>query len=100
MTTHNDTTDLIKLFEGEGGTISINKSNIQEHNEIVKKISRRGINRTLTEEQIKERKKQQQQKRNLTYYLKHKETIRRRNLKKYHTTKKEHRKIGRPLKYV
>ena len=100
MTTQNNITNLIKLYEGEGGTISINKNNLEEHKELIKTIIRRGINRTLTEEQIAERKRQQQKKRNLTYYLKHKETIREKNLNTYHTTKKEHNKIGRPLKYL
>jgi len=65
---------------------------------------RRGINRTLTEEEVKQRKKEQQKQNNRKYYIKHLQRIRSNNLEKYHMMKGETEKgkkksVGRPKKY-
>ena len=81
--TENKLKDLIKLYEGEGGTVKINKKNLDEHNKTTDLI----------------KKREQQKERNKNYYLKNIEKIRQQNLKKYHDKKTTKRKIGRPRKY-
>ena len=99
MTTENNKQELILLHEDKENKIFININNIDEHNNIVNKIHRRGLNRNLTEDEIIKRNKELQKKRNLKYYLKHIETIRKNNLNNYHKKKKNKKRIGRPKKY-
>lgn len=60
---------------------------------------RRGINRTLTEEEINQRIKEQQKQNNKKYYIKHLQRIRSKNLENYHMKKGKMKSVGRPKKY-
>ena len=60
---------------------------------------RRGINRTLSEEEILKRIKDRQKENNKKYYIKHLQIIRIKNLEKYHMKKGNMKSVGRPKKY-
>jgi hypothetical protein len=90
--------------EQESNTNTTNETptHIQEVKTIIKrKKHRRGINRTLTDEQILYRKRQQQKENNKKYYIKHLDKIRKTNLQKYYSKRENENKkaIGRPKKY-
>ena len=88
------------LYKDDDNIIIINNKDLDEHNELKKRIKhRRGINRTLTDEQYEEKIKQQQKENNHKYYIKNIEKIRTTNLNKYHSKKENKKGIGRPKKY-
>ena len=75
-------------------------NNKDEHKKVIKRTKhRRGINRTLTDEEYIKRKKEQQKQNNKKYYIKHLERIRATNLNKYHSKKENKKRVGRPKKY-
>ena len=89
------------LYNDDDNKIIINNKYLEEHNKITRRVKhRRGINRTLTNEQYEEKQKQQQKENNHKYYIKNIEKIRTTNLNKYHSKKENKKGIGRPKKYV
>jgi hypothetical protein len=89
------------LYNDNENTITINNNDLEEHKQVIKRIRhRRGINRTLTDEEYIKRKQEQQKKNNKKYYIKNLEKIRTTNLNKYHTKKENKKGIGRPKKYL
>jgi len=70
-------------------------------NSIIKKRRphRRGINKTLSDEEIKKKLKEKSRCGNKTYYIKNVEKMRIKNLENYYKKKNTNIKRGRPCKY-
>jgi hypothetical protein len=65
-----------------------------------RKMHYRGVNRSLTEAEIKDRKKQIRKLHNTQYYKNNLERLRSLNLNNYYTHKAEQKPRGRPKKYI
>ena len=73
----------------------------QEPYKHVRIIKRRGINKTLTDDEIKSRQTQKRKELNIRHYTKNLEKIRTLSLNNYYKKRTQgERKPGRPYKYI
>ena len=88
------------MLEHESNNEELETNSEPEPKSIIRRRKhKRGINRTLTEEEYNKRKQEQQQQNNKKYYIRNLDRIRKNNLDKYHTMKENKKSIGRPKKY-